>query len=405
MKTKKFFILSMLAMIPFFGFAQEWDDIYASPNNTTVRKKAENKTKRVVIIKGDANNMRITANGRDIDEYNRRNKPDTLISDGMNDNYKDYQYTDRIIKFHDPESSIRINGADEVTVYVDNDVYSDYYRNRGWDYRYGFGFSTWDSYYPWYTSRPYYGYYSPWHYRHYSPFYYGGFYDPWYYGSYYGGYYGGFYDPWYYGGYYSPYYGGYYGHYGSYWDYPYYGGYYSGYYDGYRNSSRSTSGRTSGTYRSDAASTRALTSGRGIYTRGSDAYSGSRTRVIDNQGRVLDSRSGRVIEDNTSRMSSGRSSSVYTRGSAYDGSSSSRVYDRTQTYDRGSRVYDSPSSRSTYDRSYSTPSRSTYDSSSSRSYDSGSRSSSMSTRSYDSSSSRSSSYSSSSSSGRTGSRR
>ena len=381
MKTKKFLILSMLAMIPFFGFAQEWDDIYANPKNTTVRKKAENKAKRVVIIKGDANNMQITANGRNIDEYNRRNMPDTLLSDGMQDSYRDYQYTDRIIKFHDPESSIRINGADEVTVFVNNDVYSDYYRNRDWDFRYGFGLNTWDSYYPWYTTRPYYGYYSPWYYgRYYSPWYYGGFYDPWYYGSYYGG----FYDPWYFGGYYSPYY------YRRYWDYPYYGGYYSGYYDGFRNSSRSTSGRTSGTYRSGATSTRSMDSGRGIYSRGNDAYSSSRTRVIDNQGRVLDSRTGRVIEDNSSRMSSGRNSSVYTRGSAYTGSSSSRVYDRPQSYDRSSNSRSNayPTNRSSYDNR-STPTRS---------YDSSSRSSSMSTRSYDSSSSRSSS-------GRSGSRR
>ncbi|HBX44367.1 MAG TPA: hypothetical protein DEG28_00535, partial [Porphyromonadaceae bacterium] len=205
-----------MATVPFLGFAQEWDDIYADPSQERIVPEQEKQAipqKKVVVIQGDVSGMKITANGRNVDEYNRRDadnvsEPDTLSNDST---YQPYEYTDRIIRFHDPESSIKITGADEVIIFANDDIYDDYYRNRysntnvyfgtGW----GWGFN---SYYPWYNSwyDPWYygGWYSPWSYsRWYSPWYYGGYsswYSPWYYSS--------WYDPWYYGGY--GYGGGYY---------------------------------------------------------------------------------------------------------------------------------------------------------------------------------------------------
>jgi len=41
-----------------------------------------------------------------------------LDEEGYINDYEEYEYTDRIVRFHDPESSIKITGADEVIVYV-----------------------------------------------------------------------------------------------------------------------------------------------------------------------------------------------------------------------------------------------------------------------------------------------
>ncbi|MFA5649675.1 MAG: hypothetical protein WC914_00840, partial [Proteiniphilum sp.] len=239
MKTKNLLLAVLLTILPLSGFAQEWDDIYANPTQSrnegmTVRpEQDEPQKKRVVIVQGEASNMEVTANGRDIDEYNRRGN-DTVFSDEQThsedmDTYQEYEYTDRIVRFHDPESSIKITGADEVIVYVGDDIYESY-NNRGWNTHLHMGWG-WGSYYPWYDPWYYGGWYSPWYYSSwYSPWYggWGGWYSPWYYSRWYspwyGGWYGGWYDPWYYG------YGGYgYG-------YGYGGGYHHGFYDGYYSS-------------------------------------------------------------------------------------------------------------------------------------------------------------------------
>ncbi len=212
MKTKNFLLSVLLVTIPLLGFAQEWDDIYADPSQKETEKvrkyeEPEQQKKRVVIVQGDVSNMEVTANGRDIDEYNRRgNNTDTINELGYtekSDEYTEYEYTDRIVRFHEPESSIRITGADEVIVYVGDDIYEGY-NNRGWNTNIYYGMG-WSSFYPWYDP-----WYNPWYYsRWYSPWYYGRWYDPWYYG--YAGWYGGWsrwYNPWYYGGWYEPWYYG-----------------------------------------------------------------------------------------------------------------------------------------------------------------------------------------------------
>ncbi|NMB05895.1 MAG: hypothetical protein GX976_05895, partial [Bacteroidales bacterium] len=368
MKTNKILLAVMLTAIPFFGFAQEWDDIYANPTQKE-RVKAEVKQqepqkKKVVIVQGDATGMEIQANGRDVDEYNRRSTNDLPAGDEAYENdsleYEDYQYTDRIVRFHDPESSIKITGADEVIVYVGDDLYENY-NNRGWGSNYYFGMGWGMGYYPWYDS-----WYNPW--------YYSGWYDPWYgFGSYYGWsrwhspwYYSRWHSPWYYGGWYDPWYygyGSYYGYGGYYGYYGYGGGYSHGFYDGYYSSlTQNRSGRSSGIYRRSSAnrssasttglasrssaSTRSTLSGRSASSNTRSTLSGRnatstnrsvagtpRTRIIDNNGRVLDSRTGRVID----RSGTTSNRSVYgtapnTRTGNYStGSSSERTYQRSST--------------------------------------------------------------------------
>ena len=260
MKTNKILLAVLMVAMPLFGFAQEWDDIYADSDRservTEEVTRKEPQKKKVVIVKGDAAGMEVKANGRDVDEYNRRGNNGYSAGDITHQDdtlgYEDYQYTDRIVRFHDPESSIKISGADEVIVYVGDDLYSNY-NNRGWNSNFYYGWSWGMGYYPWYDV-----YYNPW----YSPWYYGGWYDPWYYGwgGYYGWsrwyrpwYYGSWYSPWYYSSWYSPwYYGGWYDPWYYGWG-GYYGGYSHGFYDGYYNGRYNHSGRTSGAFRRSTA--------------------------------------------------------------------------------------------------------------------------------------------------------
>ena len=140
MKTNKILLTVLLIAVPFFGFAQEWDDIYADPTRGEPVKVRQEVTppqkKKVVLVQGDASSMEVTATSRDIDEYNRRGDKNSMSEEQefTNDtiDYEEYEYTDRIVRFHDPESSIKITGADEVIVYMDGDLYEDY-NNRGWN--------------------------------------------------------------------------------------------------------------------------------------------------------------------------------------------------------------------------------------------------------------------------------
>ena len=188
----------LLTAVPLFGFAQEWDDIYADPTSgepvRVQKKQQEPPKKKVVIVQGDASTMAVTARDRDVDEYNRRNNKDVLPTEQVDADsavdYTEYQYTDRIVRFHDPESSIKITGAEEVIVYVDDELYDDY-NNRGWNTNIYYGMGWGSAYYPWYDS-----WYDPWFYGgYYSPWSYSRWYDPWFYG--YGGWYG-MRDPWFY---------------------------------------------------------------------------------------------------------------------------------------------------------------------------------------------------------------
>ena len=128
MKTIKFLLSGLLLLTPFLSNAQEWDDIYANPNQQeikVVQKKKPQQKQKIVVIQGNASNVEVEANGRNIDEYNRRGGNENIDSSKANvDEYTDYEFTDRIIKYHEPESSVKITGADEVTIYVGDDLYS-----------------------------------------------------------------------------------------------------------------------------------------------------------------------------------------------------------------------------------------------------------------------------------------
>ncbi|MDD5619577.1 MAG: hypothetical protein PHY68_03865, partial [Proteiniphilum sp.] len=68
MKTNKSILMAVLmTATPFFGFAQEWDDIYADPTHKeTARvevRKQEPQKKKVLIVQGDVSGMEVQANG------------------------------------------------------------------------------------------------------------------------------------------------------------------------------------------------------------------------------------------------------------------------------------------------------------------------------------------------------
>ena len=93
MKTKKLLLTVLLVTMPLLIFAQEWDDIYADPSrneSVTVQKKqdSEPQKKKVVIVQGDVSNMEVVANGRDLDEYNRRGNTDETLQNQSDDQLK-----------------------------------------------------------------------------------------------------------------------------------------------------------------------------------------------------------------------------------------------------------------------------------------------------------------------------
>ncbi len=120
MKTIKFLLSGLLLLTPFIGNSQNWDDIYANPDQQppkTIQKQKPQQKQKIVVIQGDASNVVVEANGRNIDEYNRRGGNEEYeTGQAAVDEYNDYEYTDRIIKYHDPESSVKITGADEITI-------------------------------------------------------------------------------------------------------------------------------------------------------------------------------------------------------------------------------------------------------------------------------------------------
>ena len=190
MKAKQLLLMFLMSVVPFFAFAQEeWDDIYASSKPKENKKNEVKQTtqKKVnpsqVLVVRDNGDVTLETTGNvniDVDAYNRRGGnvevyeyPQDTIEN--TDPYQDFQYTDRIVKFHDPANSVKISSENEINVYVTNDLYSNYYRNRGWNFSvnlgWGWGFG---SYYPWYDS-----WYDPWYYSSWG----WGWSRPWYYSS------------------------------------------------------------------------------------------------------------------------------------------------------------------------------------------------------------------------------
>lgn len=428
---KRYLIIICLTLFGLsLGFAQSGkiiDDIYVTPNDAQMVNEMKAAKKAKAKERKESQPSAIYRNGAKeivfIDQYGNKT---TAVSDtvyivdnevyadsvvkeeghylnGFKGSKSDYEYAERIRRFHNPRYTITIAdpGYDDI-YFLDNNywnVYMDgmyatitptwnnpYY----WNYMYSpFSYSSWAWRYNW--GYPYWGSYYGW----------GGWYDPWYspwYGGYYG-WYGGWYNPWY-----SPWYSGYYGwgysyygwgypYYGGYYGYPYYGGYYGyGYYNYNSNF--------------DQANRRALSSSRYSAT-GLRSDNSRRSSVMSTQGRtnttrdytrVATSRNDRTIQGTRSGVARGVSSrsstgiDTRTRTGAvrsaedWNNVRSNRSYNTgTRSSGRSSIINHSNPSSSRRSSSYGTRSRS-----SSGSYSSPSRSSSS--RSYGSG--RSGSYSS-----------
>ncbi len=204
MKAKNLLLMLLMSVLPFMAFAQDdWDDIYSTSkskdnkkkevNNKVSQKQQTTRPTQVLVVR-DNGDVTLETEGNvnvDVDAYNRRGGDVSVYEKGQYaenenadaDEYQDYEYTDRIVKFHDPANSVKISSDNEINVYVTNDLYSNYYRNRGSNFNVSFG---------WGWGNPYYSWYDPWYYGGY----WGGWYDPWYYGSSWGW---GWNRPWYYG--------------------------------------------------------------------------------------------------------------------------------------------------------------------------------------------------------------
>lgn len=279
----------------------------------------------------------------------------------------EYEYAERIRRFHNPKFSIHISDPQYMDIYFLDDsrwnVYID--GSYAWvtptwtnPYWYNYYWAPY-SYSSWYWRTNPYAYHS-WYYS--NPWTYGFYgwtgYSPWYYGYYDWGY------P-YYGGYYG-YYGGYYGHYYGGWGYPYY--HYPYYWGSYttvsrnRNYSepvrrRAISGGSSGV---SSASTNTRISG------GNYSPVVGRSTTVSNNERSSGSTSTRTrpaelrsTVKSTSNVSTTRSAAINTRISGVD--TRTRTVTTSGNIDRGSNTI-VPTVRQAQTRSTSgttTPTRST----------------------------------------------
>jgi hypothetical protein len=383
MKTKSFIVAALL-MLPALGFGQNtYDDLYYNPkmdkaavqkpkpqqgvqsNSTSTQyqiESAKDGSQDVVVVRNmDGDTVYYSGDTNVI--------PDTAVVVPSN-----YEYADRIQRFHNPQGYVQLNSGDSATYYPLDNV-------------------TWNVNV--YGGYPYYGYYSP--YSRYNPYYWGGYYSPWY---------SSWYDPfvnfgfdWDFG-------------YGWGWDYPYYYGrtyaawshpFYSGGWWSSNTSHRAPYSYTAGSRRGYPSNGFGFTStngyGQGVTTSNT---AGSRTSSTNAVG-VRGSRQNTTFWNNflTSRgynVASTSSGNVrqapHSSGGGYTtGSRSSAVVPVSSSTNnrRSSSSYTSQPSRSSdsnynYNDSRNTPSRSSstdYRSSSSSSpsysspsYSSGSRSSS-----------------------------
>ena len=155
MKLFKLSSILLMGIASLNAFAQnsEWDDdIYSTKKKKSVPEvqeyKAVSKSKSAKVMITPSNNTR-TAD-RDVDEYNRRGGNRDYTSQDTNDTIvpvSDTEYTERIVKFHDP-ARITIVGADEVNLYVDDDgrlvsYDTDYSSNYRSNVNINLGFNSW----------------------------------------------------------------------------------------------------------------------------------------------------------------------------------------------------------------------------------------------------------------------
>ncbi len=367
MIKKRFSIFSLLLASAATLSAQYYtpeDDIYYTPSdkNPVVEQRiqeSEPVAQQVVVIDNYSSNYGDGYSDRDVDEYNRRYYYDTTsYVDSLYDNQEeeavtyylesnetgyyldefdgtatDYEYAERIRRFHNPKFTIHISDPAYTDIYFmsatgDWNVYV--------DGSYAWATPTWTNPMYWdYMWSPYSFSYS-WGYR------------PWGYRPYNYGWYGGYYNSYYYG---------WYGH----------SPYHKPHYKPHHKPHYATSYRKSSTGRNTVSS-------RGTSSVGSTRSSGTSSSSTRSTGTSTSSSTSRTRVSTTpssssSSSSSGVSSSSRTRSSSTNSSSSS-----SSTRSSYSSSSSSSSSRSS-SSSYSSPSSSSSSRSSGTSSSSSSRSS------------------------------
>jgi len=223
MKPIQLIIIFLSLLIPTLGYSQKEtkviDDIYYSPNDKTPTYSSKNEQKPT--YKNGAKEIIFREHSDSIKENSTlsmtKEENDSLLNDtiheegcylhGFKGSSSDYEYAERIRRFHNPKFTIHISDPDYMDLYFLDDYNWNVYIEGGYawvtptwtnplwfDYYYRpFMYNSW--YWRWSLYYPSYSYwYSPWYYYPWHAWYY----DPWYY------------SPWYYGYYRHPYYGGYY---------------------------------------------------------------------------------------------------------------------------------------------------------------------------------------------------
>lgn len=309
------------------------DDIYAPKSAVQKAPKVQQTVSRpsntIIVATEDPSTVTIRSHSdRDVDEYNRRVEPEgkQIESNSSTEALQEFSAKERINRFYKKGVTIEVDDPDNTNIYVLNsNDYNVYISNR--DSYWNMPYYGWNSPYYW-NSWTWGGFYSSW--SVWSPFYWGGWYSPWY-------------DPWYY----RPWYGS--NYWGGGWG-PYYPAYHHNHYYSYSSPYR---------YYSNGRASRG--SDGGYYGRSSSSYS--------ERGRVSSS-GGRGTRDNTydgySSSRSGTTRNTINQSGTNSGRRTREVMTRddinNRTYDnRNGGAYNSERrSRSTFDNSNSSPSRSTY---------------------------------------------
>lgn len=216
MKTKISILFILALAVPkVFGALHVYDDdLYYHPKYETKHNETVHRPESTTAQTSLANENASVVNplAMDVDAYNRRpshqkealaaNYNEDLLSDSVlisRDEYEDFQYCERIRRFHNNEFTTHITEDGYVNIYIEDganvDIYymDDYYWNSwmspwyfdvyyrpyyyGWGYHGYYGFRS-----PWRHSSWYYGHYDPWYYSWYSPWYYSWGWDYYHYG-------------------------------------------------------------------------------------------------------------------------------------------------------------------------------------------------------------------------------
>ncbi len=159
---KRILIFLSTFCLSMFVFGQYDDIYYTEPVSTS------SKSEKTVTVK--------TTSSRDIDEYNRRNaSSDTSKNTIVVSDDEDFQYTQEIVKFYNPEA-VTINDPQYVYIIQQEEEEEEYYTpdidihfSLGWGwYSPWYSWNIWD---PWYYPYSYWSIYNPWYPTPYYPYY------------------------------------------------------------------------------------------------------------------------------------------------------------------------------------------------------------------------------------------